>query len=228
MVDDARAKGNRASLKNMKAHIFGLVFGLVVLALGLTSCSSTEKAVSGGGMDPSKWNKESPASYKARFETTAGAFTVQVQREWAPIGADRFYNLVASGYFNGARFFRVVPGFVVQFGLSADPKVSAAWKMTNLQDDPVRRSNGRGFLTFATSGPNSRTTQLFINLGNNLSLDQQGFSPFGLVTEGMEAVDKITAEYGESPQQPEIEQKGEAYLEQSFPKLDKITKATIQ
>ena len=100
--------------------------------------------------------------------------------------------------------------------------------MTNLQDDPVRRSNGRGFLTFATSGPNSRTTQLFINLGNNLSLDQQGFSPFGLVTDGMEAVDKITAEYGERPQQPEIEQKGEAYLEQGFPKLDKITRATIQ
>ena len=212
----------------MKAHVFGLLFGLAVLTLGVSSCSRTEKAVSGGGMDPAKWNKESPASYKARFETTVGAFTVQVQREWAPIGADRFYNLVASGYFNGARFFRVVPGFVVQFGLNADPSVSSAWKMTKLQDDPVRRSNGRGFLTFATSGPNSRTTQLFINLKDNLQLDQMGFSPFGLVTEGMDVVDKITAEYGENPQQPEIEQKGEAYLEQSFPKLDKITKATVQ
>ncbi len=225
MVDDPGGKRNRASLKKMKAHLLGLM----VLAMGLTSCSSTEKAATGGGaIDPAKWNKESPPGYKARFETTAGAFTVQVQREWAPIGADRFYNLVASGYFNGARFFRVVPGFVVQFGLSPDPKVSSAWKLTSLQDDPVRRSNGRGFLTFATSGTNSRTTQLFINLGDNLRLDQMGFSPFGLVTEGMEAVDKITAEYGESPQQPEIEQKGEAYLEQSFPKLDKITKATIQ
>ena len=198
-----------------------------MLTFGLTSCSS-EKAISGGAMDPSNWKKESLASYKARFETTAGAFTVEVQREWAPIGADRFYNLVQSGYFNGARFFRVVPGFVVQFGLNPDPKVSAAWKSTNLQDDAVRRSNGRGFLTFATAGPNTRTTQLFINLGNNLSLDQQGFSPFGLVTEGMEVVDKINAEYGESPQQPTIEAEGEAYLAQNFPKLDKITRATIQ
>ena len=208
----------------MKAYLLGLV----MLAVGLTSCSNTEKATSGGAMDPSNWKKESPASYKARFETTAGAFTVEVQREWAPIGADRFYNLVQSGYFNGARFFRVVPGFVVQFGLNPDPKVSGAWKNTNLQDDAVRRSNGRGFLTFATAGPNTRTTQLFINLGNNLSLDQQGFSPFGLVTEGMEVVDKINAEYGESPQQPTIEAEGEAYLAQNFPKLDKITKATIQ
>jgi len=194
-----------------------------------TSCSSTEKATTGSGpVDPSKWTKQSPASYKARFETTAGPFTVEVQREWSPLGADRFYNLVQSGYFNEARFFRVVPGFVVQFGLNADPAITAAWKSQNLQDDPVRRSNGRGFLSFATSGPNTRTTQLFINLGDNVRLDQMGFSPFGLVTEGMEAVDKITAEYAESPQQPEIEQKGEAYLQQAFPKLDKVTKASIQ
>jgi len=194
-----------------------------------TSCSSTEKATTGSGpVDPSKWTKQSPASYKARFETTAGPFTVEVQREWSPLGADRFYNLVQSGYFNGARFFRVVPGFVVQFGLNADPGITAAWKSLNLQDDPVRRSNGRGFLSFATSGPSTRTTQLFINLGDNVRLDQMGFSPFGLVTEGMEAVDKITAEYAESPQQPEIEQKGEAYLQQNFPKLDKVTKASVQ
>ncbi len=202
----------------------------MALTLVLTGCSSSEKAVTGGGgsADPSKWNKESPASYNARFETTVGSFTVQVQREWAPIGADRFYNLVQSGYFNGARFFRVVPGFVVQFGLNPDPKVSNAWRQTNLQDDPVRRSNGRGFLTFATAGPNTRTTQLFINLGDNVRLDQMGFSPFGLVTEGMETVDKINAEYGESPQQPNIEAEGEAYLAANFPKLDKIIKATIQ
>ena len=224
MVDERNGKGNRASLKSMKAQRLSLV----VLAALLTSCSSTEKATTGSGpVDPAKWTKESPASYKARFETTAGPFTVEVQREWAPLGADRFYNLVQSGYFNGGRFFRVVPGFVIQFGLSADPAVTAAWKNTNLQDDPVRRSNGRGFLSFATSGPNTRTTQLFINVGENMRLDQMGFSPFGLVTEGMEAVDKITAEYGESPQQPEIEQKGEAYLQENFPKLDKITKASI-
>jgi len=209
----------------MKAYLLSLL----VLSIMFTSCSSTEKATTGSGpVDPSKWTKQSPASYKARFETTAGPFTVEVQREWSPLGADRFYNLVQSGYFNEARFFRVVPGFVVQFGLNADPAITAAWKSQNLQDDPVRRSNGRGFLSFATSGPNTRTTQLFINLGDNVRLDQMGFSPFGLVTEGMEAVDKITAEYAESPQQPEIEQKGEAYLQQAFPKLDKVTKASIQ
>ncbi|MBY0503591.1 MAG: peptidylprolyl isomerase [Bryobacteraceae bacterium] len=198
---------------------------LLVAALALTSCSKTETAAVGG---PAKWNQQAPASFKARFETTAGPFTVDVQREWAPLGADRFYNLVKSGYFDGARFFRVVPGFVIQFGLNADPAVTAAWKAPSLVDDPVRRSNGRGFVTFATSGPNSRTTQLFINVGDNMRLDQMGFSPFGLVTEGMESVDKINAEYGESPQQSEIEQKGDAYLAQNFPKLDKITKATIQ
>ncbi len=209
----------------MKAYLLPLL----VLSIMFTSCSSTEKATTGGGpVDPSKWTKQSPASYKARFETTAGPFTVEVQREWSPLGADRFFNLVQSGYFNGARFFRVVPGFVVQFGLNADPGITAAWKSLNLQDDPVRRSNGRGFLSFATSGPSTRTTQLFINLGDNVRLDQMGFSPFGLVTEGMEAVDKITAEYAESPQQPEIEQKGEAYLQQNFPKLDKVTKASVQ
>jgi len=209
----------------MKAYLLPLL----VLSIMFTSCSSTEKATTGSGpVDPSKWTKQSPASYKARFETTAGPFTVEVQREWSPLGADRFFNLVQSGYFNGARFFRVVPGFVVQFGLNADPGITAAWKSLNLQDDPVRRSNGRGFLSFATSGPSTRTTQLFINLGDNVRLDQMGFSPFGLVTEGMEAVDKITAEYAESPQQPEIEQKGEAYLQQNFPKLDKVTKASVQ
>jgi len=209
----------------MKAYLVGAV----ALTLALAGCSSSEKAAGGGGaIDPAKWNKESPASYNARFETTVGSFTVQVQREWAPIGADRFYNLVQSGYFDGARFFRVVPGFVVQFGLNPDPKVTNAWRQTNLQDDPVRRSNGRGFLTFATGGPNTRTTQLFINLADNLRLDQMGFSPFGLVTEGMDVVDKINAEYGESPQQPNIEAEGEAYLAANFPKLDKIIKATIQ
>lgn len=207
----------------MKAYLVGVA----VFAVVLTSCSSTEKA-GGGPTDPSKWTQQSPPAYKAKFETTAGNFTVEVQREWAPLGADRFYNLVKSGYFNGARFFRVVPGFVVQFGLSPDPKVSGPWREAKLQDDAVRRSNGRGFLTFATAGPNTRTTQLFINLGDNTRLDQMGFSPFGLVTEGMEAVDKINSEYGESPQQPNIEAEGEPYLAANFPKLDKITKATIQ
>ncbi len=207
----------------MKVHF---LCATALLAL-LTGCGSTEKA-NVRSVDPSKWNAQAPATYNARFETTAGNFTIQVQREWAPLGADRFFNLVKSGYFDGSRFFRVVPGFVVQFGLSADPKVTAAWKNQQLQDDGVRRTNGRGFVSFATSGPNTRTTQLFINFGDNNRLDQMGFSPFGLVVEGMDVVDKINAEYGEAPQQPNIEAEGESYIEKNFPKLDKITKATIQ
>jgi peptidyl-prolyl cis-trans isomerase A (cyclophilin A) len=151
-----------------------------------------------------------------------------VHRDWAPIGADHFYELVKSGYFDGCRFFRVVPGFVVQFGLAADPAVTRKWKAPSLRDDPVKQHNVRGTLVYATAGPNTRTTQLFINLGDNSRLDADGFAPFGVVTKGMGAVDAIFPGYGEAPQQPLIESQGNAYLEPKFPKLDYIRKATIQ
>jgi len=146
----------------------------------------------------------------------------------APLGADRFYNLVKYGFFNGAGFFRVVPSFVVQFGLSAQPAVNAAWESAKLTDDPVQGTNGRGTICFATSGPNTRTTQLFINLGENARLDAMGFAPFGRVVDGMDAVDKIYAEYGERPDQGRITKEGAAYLKANFPEMDLITKAMIE
>jgi peptidyl-prolyl cis-trans isomerase A (cyclophilin A) len=152
---------------------------------------------------------------------------VEVHRDWAPLGADRFYNLVRYGYFTNAAFFRVVPGFVVQFGLSADPAVNKAWKTATIQDDPVVQSNKRGNLVFATGGPNTRTTQLFINYADNGRLDGMGFAPFGSVVEGMDVVDKIFPAYGESPQQDQIEEQGDAYLKANFRDIDRIKLARI-
>ena len=152
---------------------------------------------------------------------------IEVHRDWAPIGVDHFYALVKAGYYDGDRFFRVVPGFVVQFGISGDPAATAKWKDMNLTDDPVKESNTVGTVTYATAGPNTRTTQLFINLGNNARLDGQGFAPFGKVISGMDAVMKIYSGYGESPDQSQIEGRGDAYLH-DFPMLDYIKKATVQ
>ena len=172
--------------------------------------------------------------YKVNFDTSKGAVLIEVHRDWAPLGADRFYTLVKSGYFDGARFFRVLPGFMAQFGVAGDPKVTAKWKDANLQDDPVKQSNTRGMVSFATAGPNTRTTQLFINTADNSRLDGQGFSPIGRVTDGMDVVDHFYSGYGEGapdgngPAQPLIEEQGNAYLEKSFPMLDYIKKATVQ
>lgn len=183
--------------------------------------------------DPAKLKAKAPESFKAKFETTKGNFTVEVTRSLAPNGADRFYNLVKSGYFKDLAFFRVIQGFMCQFGIHADPKVSAAWRSAQIPDDPVKASNTRGAITFATAGPNTRTTQLFINFGNNANLDNMGFSPFGKVTEGMDVVDKINNEYGEGaprgrgPDQGRIQMEGNAYLKQSFPHLDYIKSASI-
>src|SRR5207244_6499652 len=128
-------------------------------------------------------------------ETSAGDFVIAVRRDWAPHGADRFYNLVKSGYYDGVRFFRVIPGFMAQFGIHGDPQVSATWRERSIPDDPVRQSNARGMVTFATAGPNTRTTQVFINYRDNAGLDGQGFAPFGQVVEGMEVVDRLFAGY---------------------------------
>lgn len=165
-------------------------------------------------------------TFKVKLETTKGDIVLQVNSSWAPLGVERFRSLVESGYYDGAKFFRVVPGFVVQFGLAADPNVTAA-NGTNLKDDPVTQSNSRGRLTFATAGPNTRTTQLFINLGDNKFLDGQGFAPFAEVVEGMEIVDQLHSGYGEQPNQGHIRTKGNAYLDASFPRLDGIVKASV-
>lgn len=168
-----------------------------------------------------------PASYRVRFETSAGAFAVEVTRAWAPLGADRFYNLVRHGFFDGTRFFRVVSGFVVQFGLSGDPAINARWRTASIPDDPVLQHNTRGTVTFATAGPATRTTQMFINFGDNTRLDGMGFSPLGSVVEGMDVVDRIYAGYGEQPDQGRIEMQGNAYLRSQFPQLDSIAHATV-
>jgi peptidyl-prolyl cis-trans isomerase A (cyclophilin A) len=178
-------------------------------------------------------NRTAPPTFKTKFETSKGDFVVQVNREWAPMGADRFFNLVQHGFFDGARFFRVIPGFMAQFGINGDPKVSAAWRNQRIKDDPVKQSNTRGFVSFATSGPNSRTTQLFINYGDNARLDMMGFAPFGRVIEGMEVVEQLYSGYGEGvpqgkgPNQARIQQEGNDYLNREFPRLDYIKKATI-
>jgi peptidyl-prolyl cis-trans isomerase A (cyclophilin A) len=178
-------------------------------------------------LNPASLKAKAPAVFKAKFSTTAGDFVVEVHRDWAPLGADRFYNLVRNGYFTNAAFFRVVKGFVVQFGLSASPAVNKVWSVARFQDDPVLQSNKRGTLVFATAGPNTRTTQLFINYADNARLDAMGFAPFGSVVEGMDVVDKIFPGYREKPQQDLITSQGDAYLKANFPMIDKIKLAQI-
>ncbi|HEX6986713.1 MAG TPA: peptidylprolyl isomerase [Planctomycetaceae bacterium] len=170
---------------------------------------------------------QAPDTYQVRFDTTAGPFVVEVKRELAPRGADRFYRLVKEGYYDDVRIFRVVDGFVAQFGMSGDPQTNAKWKDARFPDDPVKASNKKGTITFATSGPNSRTTQLFINLADNARLDQMGFAPFGEVIEGMDAVEKFHSGYGEAPQQGRIAAQGNEYLDAQFPKLTKIKSARV-
>ena len=169
-----------------------------------------------------------PAKFKVKFTTTKGDFVVEVTRAWAPIGADRFYNLAKLGFFSDIGFFRVVPNFVVQFGIHGNPQVAAAWKAANLQDDKMgKQSNEKGTLTYAKAGPNTRTTQLFINFKDNAQLDQMGFPPFGKVIQGMEVVESINKEYGEQPDQQMVQADGNNYLRNSFPRLDYVKSATL-
>ena len=178
-------------------------------------------------LNPASLNAKAPESFKAKFTTTKGDFVVQVTRSWAPRGADRFYNLVRAGFFKDAAFFRVLSGFMAQFGISADPAIAAAWMNAKIPDDPVTQSNKRGRITFATAGANTRTTQLYINFVDNAGLDGLGFAPFGEVVEGMDVVDKIYPGYGQTPDQTRIQAQGKAYLDKSFPKLDHIISASI-
>jgi peptidyl-prolyl cis-trans isomerase A (cyclophilin A) len=178
-------------------------------------------------------SSSSPEQYKVKFETTKGDIVIEVTRAWSPLGADRFRELVTSGYYDGNRFFRVLPGFVVQFGINGSPAITAKWAESALQDDPASQSNVRGSVTFATAGPNTRTTQVFINLNDNRNLDAMGFTPFGTVVEGMNVVMELYSGYGEGaptgsgPDQGRIRAEGNAYLERDFPQLDYIKKATI-
>lgn len=168
-----------------------------------------------------------PDSFRVVFETSRGNFSIDVLRAWSPNGADRFYDLVQSDFFDGARFFRIVPGFIVQFGLNGDPKRNEPWLKQRLPDDSVTHSNARGTITFATEGPRSRANQVFINLGDNARLDRLGFTPIGKVVDGMTVVDSLYSGYGENPDQHMIQTLGNSYLERMFPKLDYIKTARI-
>lgn len=173
------------------------------------------------------WPESAPDVFKVKFECTHGDFIVECYKEWAPLGTERFYQLVREGFYDDSGFFRVVPGFVIQFGLAGDPAVTAQWRNKRIQDDPVTQSNLPGTLTFATSGANTRTTQLFINTGSNARLDGMGFSPFGKVIEGMDVVKNVNAEYGERPNQGLITAEGNKYLKQNFPNMTFIKKASL-
>src|SRR6059036_1914958 len=215
------------------------VIAVTLLVAGACKKEATPKATTVGVPDlhnPSDpgFAQQAPDSFRAQFSTTKGDFVIAVHRAWAPLGADRFYNLVRSGYYDGLRFFRVIPGFMAQFGLHADTAVTSAWRERRIPDDPMRRSNQRGMVTFATAGPGTRTTQIFINYRDNDRLDASGFAPFGEVVVGMDVVDKLYGGYGEGapqgrgPDQMRIHIEGEKYLARQFPKLDKITKATVE
>jgi len=207
-------------------------FAMLSAAL-VTGALATPVLGQGNLGNPSALKEQAPATYKANLDTSKGPVVIEVRREWAPNGADRFYNLVKNGFYDDARFFRVISGFMVQFGINADPKISAQWRVANIPDDPVKQSNKRGYITFATAGPNTRTTQVFINFGDNAALDRQGFAPFGQVTTGMNVVDMLYSGYGEGapngrgPNQGRVQDEGNAYLTNDFPSLDFVKKATV-
>jgi peptidyl-prolyl cis-trans isomerase A (cyclophilin A) len=191
-------------------------------------------AAAGKKFLPAAATAKAPAVFKVKFTTTKGDFVVEVHKDWAPLGAERFYNLAKHGYFTDIAFFRVIKGFMVQFGIHGDPEMNKAWHDAKINDDPAgKHSNTRGMITFATAGPNTRTTQLFINYVDNVSLDNMGFAPFGKVLSGMDVVDKIEGQYGEGapggrgPSQGTLQDQGNAYLKAQFPALDYIKSAKV-
>lgn len=211
----------------MKIRALALLCVALLLPLAVPASSQ-------GLSNPAALNERAPATYKVRFETSKGSFVVEVTREWAPNGADRFYNLVKNGFYDDTRFFRVMKGFMVQFGINGDPAVNVKMREARIPDDPVKQSNRRGYITYAMAGPNTRTSQVFINYADNGALDSQGFSPFGRVITGMNVVDALNGEYGDGaprgrgPDQARLQAQGNAYLKAEFPNLDFVIKATIE
>ena len=206
---------------------------LAAILLALPACAEEAAAPHEALKDPSKATETAPDRFYVEFDTTKGSFVVEVNREWAPNGADRFYNLVKIGFYEDVAFFRVIPNFMAQFGIHGDPAVASAWKKAGIPDDPVKKSNEKGFLTYAKSRtPNSRTTQLFINLRSNRQLDRQGFAPFGKVVENMSVVEAIY-KVGKgrpgaaAPAQQRVQKQGNAYLRKAFPDLDYVKSIEI-
>lgn len=197
---------------------------VLVLAAAIALPAQTGKLA-----DPSQLNETAPNVFRARFDTSKGAFVIEVHREWAPLAADRFYNLVRNGFYDGTRFFRVRTGFMAQFGLNGDPNIQAAWQRASLRDEPPMKSNTRGYVSFTKENlPNTRFTQIFINYGDNSYLDGQGFAPFGQVVTGMEVVDKLVSPPRDNePDQRRILREGNGYLQKEFPQLDFVKKAML-
>jgi peptidyl-prolyl cis-trans isomerase A (cyclophilin A) len=198
----------------------------VLIAIALLTLGCKETAPQDPPITPDA-EVQPLATYSVEFKTSAGDLTVDVNREWAPLGADRFFELVEAGFYDDIRVFRVLPGFVAQFGMNGDPDVHRMWSNQTIADDPVVQSNIRGTLSFAAGGPNTRTTQVFINYSDNSALDDQGFSPFGMVSTGMDVADTFNSDYGETPDQVEINSAGNDYLDSNFPNLDVITSARV-
>jgi peptidyl-prolyl cis-trans isomerase A (cyclophilin A) len=211
----------------------------IALAIGANTVAFAENEAADAQpnpalLDPTLAKEKAPELYRVNMETTAGNFVIEVHREWAPRGADRFFNLVKIGYFDNVAFFRVLAGFMAQAGMHGDPAISRIWLSSRIQDDPVRQSNTQGMVTFAMGGqPNTRSAQIFINYGDNAYLDASGFAPFGKVVEGFESVKNLYSGYGEGepngngPAQAKLYRRGNQYLKAEFPKLDYIQKATI-
>ncbi|MGH9482647.1 MAG: peptidylprolyl isomerase [Terriglobales bacterium] len=225
---DARPQPDQregGSSKRWPGHSAIAIVGLLLAASLASGCFYNSQ---GALLQPPAHDPVAPGVYRVRFKTTRGPIVLEVHRGWAPQGADRFYYLARHGYYNGAAFFRVVPGFVVQWGLGPDPKVNLAWDKANIKDDPVAQSNVRGMATYAKGGPDSRTTQVYINLRDNSRLDALGFAPFGRVVEGMQLVDRLYGGYGDGPprghgpSQARLQKEGAPYLKKDFPKLDRI------
>lgn len=206
----------------------------LLLFLCLTGCAGQKQVSALLNPASPEWTQQAPERFVVRMETSKGDFELSLTRNFAPIGADHFYNLVRLGYYNDARFHRVVPGFIVQFGLAGKSELSQIWMNQPIADDANKISNTRGTIAFAFTEPGTRTTQLYINMVDNSRLDAQGFAPLGHVTKGMEVVDKLYSGYGENSgggvrrgNQSKIVAKGNAYLDREFPKLDRILRAYI-
>ncbi len=202
---------------------------IAVLFIAAAALPATTQVNMDKLMNPAQLNEKAPDKYQVKFDTSKGEFVIEVTREWAPLGADRFYNLVKNGFYDNCKFFRVIEGFMVQFGINGNPKISAVLRNARIKDDPVKKSNTRGYITYAMAGPDTRTTQVFINYGDNSRLDKDNFTPFGKVIKGMNVVESLNGEYRGTPSdsQPQIQAQGNAFLEKNFPNLDFIKTATI-
>jgi peptidyl-prolyl cis-trans isomerase A (cyclophilin A) len=206
----------------------GEKYALLLAAVAIVACKETPRPA----VDSSGASAPAPDVFRVRFETTRGSFVVEAHRAWAPLGVDRFHYLVRNGFYDGTRFFRVLNGFMAQFGINGDPRITASWRDRKIIDDPPKQSNVRGAVSFASAGPQSRTTQLFINFRDNVGLDKD-YPPIGKVVEGMAAVDSLWKGYGEGapmgngPEQERVMTEGERYLSKEFPKLDEVKAARI-